>query len=165
MITPGYVNDPAATADIWRDGWYHSGDVMRRDVDGHYFFTDRIKDAIRRRGENISSVEVETAVLSHPAVTDCAALGVGDAGEQEVHVVVIRDETSGLTEGDLIRYLVDRLPYYAVPRFVSFVAEVPRTQTGKIQKTAPRAVRFEMWDREEAGITVSRPGRPRPAAR
>lgn len=160
VITPGYINDAEATAAVLRGDWYHSGDLLRRDKQGLYYFVDRIKDSIRRRGENISSVEVELAVQTHPEVLDCAAIGVGDAVEQEVLAVVVRTESATLTEAELVTYLLSRLPYYAVPRYVAFMTQLPRTQTGKIQKAALRAMEMNPWDREEAGIKVSRPTRP-----
>jgi crotonobetaine/carnitine-CoA ligase len=160
VITPGYINDAEATAAVLRGDWYHSGDLLRRDKQGLYYFVDRIKDSIRRRGENISSVEVELAVQTHPEVLDCAAIGVGGAVEQEVLAVVVRTESATLTEAELVTYLLSRLPYYAVPRYVAFMTQLPRTQTGKIQKAALRAMEMNPWDREEAGIKVSRPTRP-----
>ena len=87
----GYDGDPEATAAVWRNGWFHTGDAFRRDDEGQYFFVDRTKDAIRRRGENISSFEVETAVLGHESVAQVAAVGVrSDVGEEEVLLVAIR---------------------------------------------------------------------------
>lgn len=156
-----YVNDPAASAALWRNGWLHTGDLLRRDEEGWYYYIDRVKDCLRRRGENISSIEVETEVMSHPEVLECAALGVGDdLTDQEVLVIVRRSDGASVTAEQLIRYLVDRLPYYAVPRFVGFVDDFPRTPTGKVRKAELRRLQIDTWDREAAGIRVGR-ARPR----
>ena len=160
VFTPGYVNNPEATAGLQRDdGWFSTGDILRRDEDGRYFYVDRLKDSIRRRGENISSVEVEIAIAGHDDVVECAAIGVGDPADQEVMIVVIKAPGSGLSEVDLITYVAERLPYYAVPRFIAFADDLPRTPTGKLQKAVLRDRDLAAWDREEAGITVPRAGR------
>ena len=89
---PGYYGMPDKTAEAWRNLWFHTGDALRRDEDGWYYFVDRYKDALRRRGENISSYEVEQAILAHPAVAECAVVGVPadvEAGEDEVMVVIV----------------------------------------------------------------------------
>src|SRR5690606_15879826 len=87
MLSHGYANNPEATAQTWRNGWFHTGDLLRRDAEGHFYFVDRVKDAIRRKGENISSVEVEAAVCSHPAILEAAAIPVRDeTGDEEVLV-------------------------------------------------------------------------------
>ena len=98
---------PAATAEAWRNGWFHTGDQFTRDEDGNFFFLDRIKDVIRRRGENISSFEVETEVMSHPLVKDAAAVAVQNpdvaesAGDEEVKVVVVLEEGAALDPVEL----------------------------------------------------------------
>ena len=158
-FTPEYVNNPEASAQLERDGWFPTGDLLRCDEEGRYYYVDRLRDSIRRRGENISSVEVELAVGSHDAVAECAAIGVGDPTDQEVMVVVIRVEGAAVSEEQLLAHAAQRLPYYAVPRFVAFVDELPRTPTGKIQKVALRRSDLERWDREEAGFVVARPTR------
>ena len=156
-MATGYVNNPQASAALWRNGWLHTGDLLRRDAEGWFYFVDRAKDCIRRRGENISSIEVEAEVVSHPDVDECAAIGVGDPRvDQEVKVFVRRREGSTLTEAGLIHYLVDRMPYYSVPRYVVFVEDYPRTSTGKIRKVELDRDRAAGWDRETAGITVKR---------
>lgn len=160
-FTPGYVNNPEATAGLQReDGWFGTGDILRCDEAGRYYFVDRLKDTIRRRGENISSVEVETAIAGHDEIIECAAIGVGDPGDQEVMIVAVRATGSEVTEADLLQYAADRLPHYAVPRYIMFAEELPRTPTGKIQKRVLRDSDLPAWDREQAGITIARPGRP-----
>lgn len=151
---------PARSAEAWRNGWLHSGDALRRDADGIYYFVDRVDDAIRRRGENVSSLEVELEVNSHEEVQESAAVAVpSEYSEDEIKVVVVRVEGSTLTEAELVLYLAERMPYFMVPRFVEFVEDMPRTPTQKIRKAELRAVGIgDAWDREAAGIEVSRRG-------
>ncbi|HEY7968607.1 MAG TPA: AMP-binding protein, partial [Candidatus Limnocylindrales bacterium] len=111
-VTPGYYRNPEATTRIWRNGWFHSGDVLVRDQNGEYRLVDRVKDSIRRRGENVSSAEVERELLAHPAVAEAAVIGVPAEIEQDVMaVVVLRDQ---IEPEALIGFLADRLPYFAV---------------------------------------------------
>jgi crotonobetaine/carnitine-CoA ligase len=138
-ISHGYLNDAAATARAWRNGWFHTGDLVRRDAAGNYFFVDRLNDALRRRGENISSAEVEAPVLAHPDVRECAAIGVpSEFGEHDVMLVVLPREGCGLTAPELFDYLRPRLPRFMLPRYIEFVADFPRTPTEKIQKAELR---------------------------
>lgn len=165
VFTAGYVNNPEATKSLWRNGWFATGDLLRQDERGYLYFVDRVKDSIRRRGENISSVEVEVAVASHPEVLECAAVGIGDPADQEVMIVVIRAEDSTVTEADLIHFLIDRLPYYSVPRYVAFATDLPRTPTGKVRKVELRSTSPQAWDRDQAGIAVAKPTRSAARAR
>ncbi|MEV8539631.1 AMP-binding protein [Streptomyces sp. NPDC051572] len=153
-----YLDNLQATADAWRNGWFHTGDLLRRDSDDYYYFVDRAKDAIRRRGENVSSLEVEREVLAHDEVVGCAAVAVDtEEFEQEIKVLVVLCPDSALTEEALTTFLIDRLPRYAVPRFVRFVEDLPRTPTGKVRKDRLRRESSEgCWDREAAGIVVPR---------
>ena len=115
-INSGYKNMPEATAKAWRNGWFHTGDQFTQDEDGNFFFLDRIKDVIRRRGENISSFEVEAEVLSHPLVKDVAAVAVRipsvdeDGGDEEVKIVVVLEEGAALDPAELVEYLAARMP-------------------------------------------------------
>jgi crotonobetaine/carnitine-CoA ligase len=159
-ITAGYHKDPAATARAWRNGWFHTGDAVRLDAEGDVVFVDRLKDAIRRRGENISSYEVEVEVLAHPDITDCAAVAAAsDLGEDEVLVAAERKPESRLTERELLIFLEPRMPHFMLPRYIRFT-DLPRTPTQKIQKAALReaGVAPGTWDREAAGIRVTRAG-------
>jgi crotonobetaine/carnitine-CoA ligase len=157
VIASGYINAPEASAEIWRNGWYHTGDKLRRDAEGYYYFTDRARDYIRRRGENISPAEVEREVMAHPDVLECAVVGVGDAAsEQEVKAVVVVRPGSGLHGPALIEFLRDRMAYFAIPRYVDIVDDLPRTSTGKVQKSGLRTIESGTWDREAAGIHVAR---------
>jgi crotonobetaine/carnitine-CoA ligase len=155
----GYFAAPEKTAEAWRDGWFHSGDRVVRDRDGYFKFVDRLKDAIRRRGENISSFEVEQVLLSHPDVATAAVFPVrSELAEDEVMAAIVRQPGSALSEADLIHFCAPRMPYFAVPRFVEFCDVLPATENGKIQKfkLRERGVTAETWDREAAGIKISR---------
>ncbi|MBI2738559.1 MAG: AMP-binding protein [Rhodospirillales bacterium] len=155
----GYHNNPEATARAWRNGWFHTGDAFRRDQDGNFFFVDRLKDAIRRRGENISSFEVEAELMAHPAVREAAAVAVpSEHGEDEVLAVVAPVEGHAVDPVELLGFLVPRMPHFMVPRYVRVLPELPKTPTQKVQKNLLRAdgVTPDTWDREAAGIRVRR---------
>lgn len=155
----GYNNNPDATARAWRNGWFHTGDGFRRDADGNFFFVDRMKDAIRRRGENISSFEVELDVTAYPDIRECAAIAVpNELSEDEVMVVVSLVEGRTLDHVALIDFLIPRMPHFMVPRYVRVVPELPRTPTQKVQKYQLRedGITADTWDREKAGIIVKR---------
>jgi crotonobetaine/carnitine-CoA ligase len=158
-MNAGYDGQPEATAAAWRNGWFHTGDLFRQDEDGNYFFVDRRKDTIRRRGENISSFEVEDAVRRHPDVVEAVAVGVqSPIAEQEVLIAVTPKQGCTLDPSALIEFLVPRLPYFMVPRYVRVVAEMPRTETNKIRKVVLReqAITADTWDREAAGLRLHR---------
>jgi crotonobetaine/carnitine-CoA ligase len=158
-MASGYFGDDDATAKAWRDRWFHTGDRVSRDAEGVYRFVDRIKDSIRRRGENISSWEVENALMSHPEVVNAAVIGVAsEMTEEEVMAFVefrgnIRPEPE-----ELVRYLDGRLAYFAIPRFWDFVTELPMTENGKVKKhlLKARGVTSTTWDRERAGVKLNR---------
>lgn len=154
----GYLGRPEQTVAAWRNLWFHTGDRVVRFPDGWYRFLDRMSDSIRRRGENISSFDVEQAVGAHPAVVQVAAYALpAEVGEDEVAVAVVPDPAAQLSEEAVVRWCEGRLPYFAVPRFVRFVAELPTTENGKVRK---RALRDDggapCWDRTVAGVVVSR---------
>lgn len=161
--TLGYYNAPAATLASRRNLWFHTGDRGVMDEDGYVWFTDRLKDAIRRRGENISAYEVEEAIRSHADVEDVAVYPVkADTSEDEVAVSVILKASATLDEEGLIRHCNRNVAYFMVPRFVEIVTEFPRTPNSKIEKHKLRS-RAEadlraLWDRERAGIVVTREG-------
>jgi crotonobetaine/carnitine-CoA ligase len=155
----GYFGMPDKTVEAWRNLWFHSGDRVVREPDGSFRFLDRLKDAIRRRGENISSFEVEQVVVSHPAVANAAVFPVrSELAEDEVMVAVVLREGAGLEPEALLDYCAPRMPYFAVPRFVEFVPELPATENGKVQKfkLRERGITTETWDREAAGYKVAR---------
>jgi crotonobetaine/carnitine-CoA ligase len=161
MLTE-YFRNPEATAEAFRNLWFHTGDYGRRDDQGYIYFVDRKKDAIRRRGENISSAEVEAAVNTHPAVLESAAVAVpADIGEDEVKICVVLRPGAELDEAQFIGFLNDALPYFMVPRFVEIFDELPKTPNGKVQKMILRSagdsgITDATWDREEHGIKVTR---------
>jgi len=154
----GYWNMPDRTAELWRNGWLHTGDGFRRDEEGNYYFVDRQKDAIRRRGENISSFEVEKIVLQHDAIAECAAIGVEtEPGEQEVKICVVPRSGAEVDPRQLVEFLVPQMPRYMVPRFVEVMDALPKTEaTLRVQKVKLREAPFNdaTWDREAAGVAV-----------
>ncbi len=155
----GYRGMPEETLAAWRNLWFHTGDRAVRDTDGWFRFLDRTKDAIRRRGENISAWEVEQALGAHPRVADVAAVPVpSELGEDEVMVFVVA-RGDAPDPADLVRFAVERLPYFAVPRYVELVDDLPLTENGKVRKFVlrQRGVSAATWDREAAGMTVERP--------
>lgn len=158
-LNHGYAANPEATAAAWRNGWFHTGDGFRRDADGNFYFVDRLKDAIRRRGENISSFEVESEVLAHPAVKEAAAIAVkSEIAEDEVMAVVALREGESFDPAELIEFLRPRMAHFMIPRYVRVVDGLPRTPTAKIEKVKLReqGVTDDTWDRNAAGVVVKR---------
>lgn len=158
-MNSGYYKNPEATAKAWRNGWFHTGDAFRRDAEGDFYFVDRMKDAIRRRGENISSFEVESQIMAHPAVREAAAIGVPSAySEDEVMVVVAPVDGREVDFTELFEFAALRLPYFMVPRYFRVVAELPKTPTAKVQKAQLRneGITQDTWDREAAGLRLKR---------
>jgi crotonobetaine/carnitine-CoA ligase len=155
-MNAGYFGRPEATAAAWRDGWFHTGDAFRVDSDGRWYFVDRVKDAIRRRGENVSSFEVESMVNAHDAVLESAVIGVpSDDGEEEIKAYVVRVDGSDITAGELIDAIAPTMPRFMVPRYVEFLDELPKTPTSKVRKVELRTdpLNDRTWDR--LGQTVS----------
>lgn len=153
----GYFGNAEATVDAWRDLWFRTGDRVSRDADGVYHFLDRIKDAIRRRGENISSWEVENALSLHPDVVNAAVVGVpSEMTEQEVMAFVVLKRGVSPNPAMLVRFLEDHLAYFAIPRFWNFVSELPMTENGKVMKHVLRAegITDGTWDSARAGKPV-----------
>jgi carnitine-CoA ligase len=159
VISTGYYNDPESSAKIWRNGWFHTGDLMRRDPQGNYYFVDRIKESLRRRGENISSAELENEFLAYHAVANAAAVAVkSDFGEDEVLVVIEAKPSHSIDPVDLTNFLIPRVPHYMVPRYIRIIEKMPYTDTNKVQKRQLKdeGITADTWDREKAGITVKR---------
>jgi crotonobetaine/carnitine-CoA ligase len=161
IYAQGYYNMAEATVRTFRNLWFHTGDRGYMDEDGYIYFVDRKKDAIRRRGENISSYEVEQIILKHPAVLDVAAFPMrSEHSEDEVMVSVVTREGQTLSEAALIEHCNENMAYFMVPRFVEFVAELPKTMTEKVEKYKLKADAEkrlgQIWDREKAGIVVKR---------
>ncbi|WP_439357258.1 ATP-dependent acyl-CoA ligase [Bradyrhizobium sp. DASA03007] len=155
----GYFGMPEKTVEAWRNLWFHSGDRVVRDADGHYRFVDRMKDSIRRRGENVSSWEVEQIILAHPAVAACAIYPLpSELGEDEVAAAILLEQEQSLEPADIVRHCEGQIAYFAIPRYVRIVSEMPLTENGKIKKGALQqaGVTTDTWDREAAGIRVRR---------
>ncbi|MCZ7525384.1 MAG: AMP-binding protein [Acidimicrobiia bacterium] len=153
LLNSGYFANPEATARSWRNGWFHTGDGFRRDEEGFYYFVDRLKDAMRKKGENISSLEVEGYVREHPAVLEVAAVAAPSDfghGEDEVKVVVVPAPGAELDPAELVAFLEPRMPRFMLPRFVEVVSELPKTQTQRIRKVELRTetLNERTWDRE-----------------
>ncbi len=158
-MSHGYHNDPEATARAWRNGWFHTGDLFRRDAEGNHFFLDRAKDALRRRGENISSFEVESAILLHPAVREAAVVAApSNLGEDEVMAVIVLHNGAALEPAALLEFLRPRLAHFMLPRYVRLLQDLPKTPTHKVEKHRLRAegITADAWDREAAGLKIRR---------
>jgi crotonobetaine/carnitine-CoA ligase len=155
----GYYKMPEETLNAFRNLWFHTGDLGSMDADGYLYFSGRKKEAIRRRGENISAFEVERTINQHPAVLESAAIPVpSELSEDDVKVVVVLKEGEQLSPKDLIAFCEDRMAYFMVPRFVEVRAELPKTPTQRVEKYKLRAEGNgpETWDREKAGYTLRR---------
>jgi len=152
----GYFGMPDETLRAWRNLWFHTGDRVVREADGAFRFIDRIKDAIRRRGENISSYEVEQVLLAHASVAAVAVYPVrSELAEDEVMAALVIKPGAAADHAALARHCEERLPRFAVPRYIDLVDELPRTENGKVQKYKLR----------ERGVTATTWERPAPAAR
>lgn len=141
ILMAGYYRDPAATAAAARDGWFHTGDRGWVDEDGYLYFVDRLKDVIRRRGENISPVEIERAAVEHPAVAVAAAVGVPSdlaGGEEDVALYVLLRAGGSVEPAELRDFCAARLAAFMVPRYVGIPAELPWTETQRVRKVALR---------------------------
>lgn len=139
LTSLGYWNKPEATVSAWQNLWAHSGDFLRQDAEGWYYFVDRKKDAIRRGGENLSSYEVEQAILGHPAVLEAAVYAVpSDLAEDDVMASVVLRPGESLKAEELHAYCAERLAYFSVPRYIAFRASLPKTQNERVQKAALR---------------------------
>jgi crotonobetaine/carnitine-CoA ligase len=156
--TLGYNKMAEVSLEVSRNLWLHTGDVLVKDAAGTFRFVDRQKDSIRRRGENVSSFEVEAEINRHDAVLECAVIAVpSDGVEDEIKAVVVLKQGQALEPEQLISYLADRLPYFMVPRYVETLTELPKTPTQKIQKALLREAAFTpaTWDREAAGVRIA----------
>jgi carnitine-CoA ligase len=159
----GYFGMPDKTVEAWRNLWFHTGDRVVREADGFYRFMDRMKDAIRRRGENISSYEVEQVLVSHPKVENAAVFPVrSELAEDEVMAAIVVRPGETIDYAALLDYCQPRMPYFAVPRYLEFVEALPVTENGKVTKykLRERGVTAASWDREKVGYKVSRKTAP-----
>ena len=155
----GYWNRPADTLKIMRNMWLHTGDIGKLDEQGYFYFLDRKKDYLRRRGENISSFEMEKTFAAHPAITDVAVHAVfSEMGEDDVKVTAVLKEGETLTERELCEWCLDKVPFFAVPRYIEFRMDLPRNPTGKIMKFQLRedGCTDSTWDREKSDLERQR---------
>lgn len=155
----GYYKMPEATIESRKNLWFHTGDRVSLSKDGYYKFVDRLKDMIRRRGENISSFEVESAIASHAAIESVAVYAVeSDLAEEEVMATVTIKPDQSIDFIELIEHCQKDLPYFAVPRFFRVVISMPTTENGKVQKYKLRAdgITQDTWDRETANVQLKR---------
>jgi carnitine-CoA ligase len=161
IVMRAYYGMPEKTAEDFRNLKLHTGDLGRMDADGYFYFMDRVKDYIRRRGENVSSMEVEKQVSDHPGIKEAAAIGVkageGASSEDEIMVVCIA-EGDAPDPAELTHWLAERIPYFMVPRYIRFVEALPKTPTERVQKVKLReeGITPDTFDREAAGITIKR---------
>ncbi len=159
LMFAGYWNRPDSTVEATRNLWFHTGDLGRIDEDGYLFFVDRKKDALRRRGENISSFEMEKTLFGHPGVRDAAVHAVpSELGEDDVKITLVLQEGAQLTEEELCRWMAERVPYFAIPRYIEFRDDLPRNPVGRVLKYQLReeGATPATWDREVAGVVFER---------
>jgi crotonobetaine/carnitine-CoA ligase len=157
IIMKGYYKDKEATTNVMRNGWLHTGDLGYFDEEGFFYFVGRQKDIIRRSGENISPLEVETSINEHPLIVASAAVGVpSEMGEEELKIYVQLEEGAKLNPLDLVKWCDERLAYFMVPRYFEFVDRIPTSLFGRIQKKEfPKEV-GNAWDREKSGYILNR---------
>ena len=149
----GYWGMPEKTLEAWRNLWFHTGDVLREDADGYYYFVGRRKDMVRRRGENIACAEVEMGIESHPGVLECAVFGVpSDLSEEEVMACVVLRPGSTLTLPELAAHCADNMARFMVPRYLRQLDALPKTPTDKVEKfrLQTEGVTRDTWEREAA---------------
>lgn len=154
-----YYKMAEKTVEVWRDLWYHTGEYLSCDEEGFYYFVDRKKDALRRRGENISSFEVEKVINSHPAVLESAAIGIQSgmgAGEDEVMACITLRPGHELDPIELIGYCEKRMAYFMVPRYLRFMSAMPKTASMRIEKYKLRlqGVTPDTWDLQQSGYKL-----------
>ncbi len=161
IVMRGYYGMPEKTAEDFRNLKLHTGDLGRMDENGYFYFMDRVKDYIRRRGENISSMEVERQVSAHPNVKEVAAIGVpaeGGAGAEDEIMIVCIAEGAKPDMVEFTQFMAERMPHFMVPRYIRFVDSLPKTPTERVQKNKLRdeGITADTWDREAAGVKVKR---------
>jgi crotonobetaine/carnitine-CoA ligase len=159
VMFAGYWRRAEDTVAVLRNLWFHTGDIGRLDEDNFLYFVDRKKDYLRRRGENISSFEMERIFHDHAAIQDVAVHSVpSEMGEDEVKVTAVLLVGNEVSEEDLCRWAAERVPYFAVPRYIEFRDDLPRNPVGRVLKYQLRdeGVTERTWDREAAGVTIER---------
>jgi carnitine-CoA ligase len=157
--TTGYYKQIEPTIEFFKNFWMHTGDLGKRDENGYFYFVDRKKQALRRRGENISSFEVEAVINANPAVLESCIVGVpSDVGEEDVKAVVVLKDGQQLSEVELIEWCEPRMAYFAIPRYIAFRSDLPKTPSERVEKykLKKEGVTADCWDREEAGIKLKK---------
>jgi carnitine-CoA ligase len=157
IMFEGYWNRPADTLRIMCNMWLHTGDIGKFDENGYFYFVDRKKDYLRRRGENISSFEVETGLRAHPDIADVAVHAVfSESGEDDVKATIVLKEGVRVTEEEICLWAIERLPYFTIPRYFEFRPDLPRNPVGRVLKYELRAEGCTpaTWDREKNGMQV-----------
>lgn len=155
----GYANKPEQTEESWQGGWFHTGDYVTRDSDGYYYFVDRKKDVIRRRGENLAPYDVESVLNRHPAVFESVVVGVpSPLGEEDVKAFVHLKPGATAEPRELFEYCVANLPFFMVPKYIEFLDEVPKTANQKAQRYVLRGRRGgQEYDRDALGVVLRKP--------
>ena len=159
IMFQGYWNRPADTLKLMRNMWFHTGDVGKFDDEGFFYFVDRKKDYLRRRGENISSFEMEAAFAVHPALAEVAVHAVpSDKGEDDVKVTAVLHEGACLTPEELFHWAVESVPYYALPRYIEFRTNLPKNPQGRVLKYELRdeGKTADTWDLEDTDIKIAK---------
>jgi crotonobetaine/carnitine-CoA ligase len=159
VMFEGYWGQPQATVDASRNWWFHTGDIGRLDAEDYLYFVDRKKDYLRRRGENISSFEVESVILKHPDVIDVAVHAVpSDVLEDDLKVTAVVRDGATLSEEELFRWCIAQLPYFAMPRYIEFRVDLPRSPLGRVLKHQLRGEGATpgSWDSVAGGATYER---------
>ncbi|MDE1836273.1 MAG: AMP-binding protein [Euryarchaeota archaeon] len=157
-----YYKKPEKTVEAWRNLWFHTGDYVWKDEDGYFYFVERKKDVIRRRGENIAPYDVEKALNTHPAVFESVVVGVpSPLGEEDVKAYVLLKPGANVDPAELFRHTAAALPFFMVPQFIEFVDEIPKTANQKAQRYLLRSHPHgpRNYDRDKLGVQVARPAR------
>jgi crotonobetaine/carnitine-CoA ligase len=146
-VTPGYFKDPEETAKVIKDRWLYTGDNAYQDKDGYFFFVDRKKDVIRRRGENISSLEIEEALHAHPKVLESAVIGVpSELYDEEVKAYIVFKEGKTADPAEIFQWCEKRLARFKVPRFLEYRSSLPKTPTFRVEKFRLRQERADLTE-------------------
>ena len=159
IMFQGYWRRPEATVAAMRNQWFHTGDIGRFDAEGFFYFVDRKKDYLKRRGENISSYEMEVAIKAHPAIQEVAIHAVPSKfGDDDVKVTAVLKAGQSVAAGDLCLWIAERVPYFAVPRYIEFRDALPKNPQDKILKYQLRqeGVTAVTWDMESSGIRLEK---------
>ncbi|MGZ8751931.1 MAG: AMP-binding enzyme, partial [Acidimicrobiia bacterium] len=159
VMFEGYWGRPEATLATMRNLWLHSGDIGKIDDDGYLYFVDRKADYLRRRGENISSFEVEAILVKHDAIADVVVHAVpSDLTEDDLKITAVLVTDASVSEEELFRWCVEELPYFALPRYIEFRTELPRSPVGRVLKRDLRdeGVTAGTWDLDTSGVTYEK---------